>query len=221
MIPVTLANEPPDFDAKVRQRGLSVIDELVGRPPRVKRPGRKREKLVSQEQDIPAGVFPPYWREALPDMLVAYERRCAYLAMYIHPATGNPTIDHVLPKSYAWDKVYEWSNYRLCAGIINTKKGELLTLVDPCAIGPGWFTLNLRTFYVERGEAAPEAERDRVDATLPVVNQRECVTLRTEYVLSYQDGPGKGGIDLRRLESHAPFIASELRRQGQLARGDV
>jgi hypothetical protein len=221
MIPVVQAQEPPGFDAKVRQPGLSAIDEMVGRAPRVKRPGPKRKQLVNQEQDIPAEAFPPYWRDALPDMLQAYERRCAYLAMYIHHATGTPTVDHVLPKSYAWNQVYEWANYRLCAAIINSKKGALLTLVDPFAIGPCWFALNLNTFHVERGNAAPEAERPRVEATLPVLNHRLCVQEREEYVRCYRLGPGSGGFDLAHLECRAPFIASELRRQAQLVRGDT
>lgn len=221
MIPVALANEPPEFDAKVRQPGLSAIEELVGRPALVKRTGPKRKKLANHEQDIPADAFPAYWREALPEMLVAYERRCAYLAMYIHHATGSPTVDHVLPKSYAWDQVYEWANYRLCAAIINSKKGALLTLVDPFAIGPSWFALNLNTLHVERGDAAPEAEWHRIDATLPVLNHRLCVKEREEYVNCYRLGPGAGGFDLAHLEARAPFIASELRRQGQLMRGDA
>jgi hypothetical protein len=221
MIPVALASEPAEFDAKVRQRGLSAIDELVGRPARLKRAGPKRAKLADQERDVPSGAFPPYWRDALPEMLVAYEQRCAYLAMYIHHATGTPTVDHVLPKSYAWDQVYEWSNFRLCAAIINSKKGALLTLVDPFAIGPGWFALNLNTLYVGRGDAAPEAEWSRIEATLPVLNHRLCVKEREEYVRCYRLGPGAGGFDLAHLEFRAPFIASELRRQGQLLRGDA
>jgi hypothetical protein len=87
MIPVSQAPEPPEFDGKVRQPGLSAIDELVGRAPRLKRTGPRRKKFVNKEEDLPAEAFPPYWREALPEMLVAYERRCAYLAMYIHHAT--------------------------------------------------------------------------------------------------------------------------------------
>ena len=221
MIAVALADEPPAFDAKIRQPGLSAIDELVGRPPRLRRPGPRREKLADEEQDIPADKFPQYWRDALPEMLEAYKRRCAYLAMYIHHATGNPTVDHVLPKSYAWNQVYEWANYRLCAAIINSKKGALLTLVDPFAIGPGWFTLNLNTLHVERGDGAPEAEWPRIEATLPVLNHRLCVKEREEYVRCYRLGPGAGGFDLAHLEYRAPFIASELRRQGQLVRGDA
>jgi len=221
MIPVELADEPLEFDAKVRQPGLSAIDELVGRRPRLARPGPKRKKIADKEEDIPGDAFPALWRKALPEMLRAYERRCAYLAMYIHHATGAPTVDHVLPKSYAWNQVYEWANYRLCAAIINSKKGALLTLVDPFAIGPGWFVLNLNTLHVERGDAAPEAEWKRIDATLPVLNHRLCVQEREEYVRRYRLGPGAGGIDLAYLEERAPFIASELRRQGQLVRGDA
>ncbi len=154
-------------------------------------------------------------------MLDAYERRCAYLAMHIHHATGQPTVDHVLPKSRAWDQVYEWANYRLCAAIINSKKGVLLTLVDPFTIGPNWFALNLDTCHVERGDKAPTAEWARIDATLPVLNQRLCVAEREEYVRCYRLGPGAGGFDLAHLQSRAPFIASELRRREQLVRGDV
>lgn len=127
MIPVVQAQEPPEFDAKVRQPGLSAIDEMVGRAPRVKRPGPRRKQIASQEQNIPAEAFPPYWRDALPDMLVAYERRC----------------------------------------------------------------------------------------------HRLCVQEREEYVRCYRLGPGAGGFDLAHLEYRAPFIASELRRRGQLVRGDT
>lgn len=221
MIPVAQAQEPPEFDAQVRQPGLSAIDELLGRSPRLKRPGPRRKQIAEREPDIPAEAFPPYWREALPEMLVRYERRCAYLAMYIHHATGRPTVDHVLPKSYAWDQVYEWSNYRLCAAIINAKKGALLTLADPFEIQPGWFALNLNTLHVERGPAAPERAWLRIDATLPVLNQRLCVKEREEYVRCYRLGPGAGGFDLAHLEARAPFIAAELRRQEQLLRGDA
>jgi hypothetical protein len=228
VIPVVQAKEPPEFNDRVRQPGLSAIDEMVGRPPRLTRPGPRRKQVVNdqgqpvtQEQDLPADAFPPYWRDALPEMLVAYERRCAYLAMYIHPATGNPTVDHVLPKSRAWNEVYEWSNYRLCAAIINSKKGVLLTLVDPFAVGPGWFALNLHTLHIERGLAAPPTELARIDATLPVLNHRLCVQEREEYVRCYGLGPGAGGFDLAHLVHRAPFVASELRRQGQLVRGDT
>jgi len=222
MIPVAAAGVPPEFNAKVREPGLRAIAEMVGKPsPYPRTAGKKHAKVANQEHDIPADVFPPYWRAALPEMLVAYKRRCAYLAMYIHHATGNPTVDHVLPKSYAWNQVYEWVNYRLCAAIINSAKGALLTLIDPFAIGLDWFALNLNTLRVERGAGAPQAEWARIDATLPVLNHRLCVQEREEYVRCYRLGPGGGGFDLAHLANRAPFIAGELRRQGQLVRGDA
>ena len=220
MIPVALAEEPMDFDAKVRQPGLSAIDELVGRDPRIKRPGPRRRKIAETEAEVSADAFPPFWREAIDDMMGAYEQRCAYLAMFIED-TGNPTVDHVIPKSLAWDRVYEWSNYRLCTGIVNSKKGNLLELVDPVEAKVGWFELDLASYRVARGEAAPDALRGKIDATLLLLNLRDCCVQRKRYVEDYRLGPGNKGIDLGYLERRAPFIAAELRRQGHFVRGDA
>jgi len=108
--------------------------------------------------------------------------------MYIHHATGNPTIDHVLPKSYSWQLVYEWSNYRLCASIINSKKNDLLDIIDPFTVKPGWFELNVTTFHVVRGTTAPATQYAKIEATLPVLNQRDCWKEREEYVVRYRLG---------------------------------
>lgn len=220
MIPVSLAQEPKGFDKNIRRPGLSAIDELVGRPPRIKRPGPRRPKVANTKSKIPADKFPPLWRKALDDMMEAYERRCAYLAMFIEE-TGNPTVDHVIPKSFAWNQVYEWRNYRLCTGVVNSKKGELLGLVDPVCAKVGWFELDLATCRIVRGASAPKAQHPAIDATLPLLNIRDCSAQRKRYVEEYRRGPGAKGIDLTYLEYRAPFIASELRRQGQLVRGDT
>jgi len=220
VIPVALAQEPVGFDKKVRLPGLSAIDELVGRVPRITRRGRRRAKVADSEAKIPADAFPPFWRAAINDMMLAYAQRCAYLAVFIED-TGNPTVDHVMPKSYAWDKVYEWSNYRLCTAIVNSKKGNLLGLVDPIAAKVGWFEIDLASYRVVRGTSAPKAQHAKIDATLSLLNLRDCCLQRKRYVEDYRLGPGNKGIDLAYLEHRAPFIASELRRQGQLARGDV
>jgi hypothetical protein len=220
VIPVVLAKEPKSFDKNIRQPGLSAIDEMVGRAPRTKHPGRRRAKIADTESKIPADKFPAFWRESIDDMMIAYEQRCAYLAMFIEE-TGNPTVDHVLPKSMAWDCVYEWSNYRLCTGVVNSKKGELLDLVDPIDTKAGWFELDLASYRVVRGASAPMAQQPKIDATLLILNIRDCCAQRNRYVAEYRRGPGSKGIDLAYLEYRAPFIASELRRQGQLVRGDI
>jgi 5-methylcytosine-specific restriction endonuclease McrA len=220
VIPVVLAQEPKRFDKRVRQRGLSAIDELVGRAPRIKHRGPRRAKIANVESKIPADKLPPFWRDALDDMMEAYEQRCAYLAMFIE-ATGNPTVDHVIPKSLAWDCVYEWSNYRLCTSIVNSKKGDLLGLVDPIAAKVGWFELDLASYRIGRGMSAPKTQYRKIDATLPLLNLRDCCAQRKRYVEDYRLGPGQKGIDLIYLEHRAPFVASELRRQGLLVRGDA
>lgn len=215
-----LAQEPADFDKEVRQPGLSAIDELVGRPPRLRRRGPKRDKVADVESDIPPDSFPPFWRHALDTMMVVYEQRCAYLAVWIE-VTGNPTVDHVAPVSRAWDKVYEWSNYRLCTGVVNTKKGDLVHLVDPIDARIGWFELDLSSYAVVRGAAAPTAHHQAIDRTLPLLNLPDCCVLRRTYVEDYWLGPDDGGISLKYLERRAPFVALELRRQGELVRGDA
>lgn len=220
MIPVMLAKEPADFDANVRQRGLSAIDEAVGRAPRRRHPGPRREKIASTESDIPAECLPPLWRDAIDDMMTCYAQRCAYLAMHIE-WTGSPTVDHVVPKSMAWTRVYEWSNYRLCAAIVNAKKGDLLGFVDPIDAQVGWFALDLASARVQRGAHAPKAQHNAVDATLELLNLRDCCRQRETYLTDYAKGPGRGGIDLPYLERRAPFIAAELRRQSKLLRGDT
>jgi hypothetical protein len=220
VIPVALAQEPPHFDQKIRQPGLAAIDELVGRTPRIRRRGPRRPKIAEVESEIPAEKFPPFWREAIEDMMDVYEQRCAYIAMFIEQ-TGNPTVDHVVPKSQSWDRIYEWSNYRLCAGVVNSKKGELIGLIDPIDAKTGWFQLDLATYRVVRGTSAPNAHQSKIDATLALLNIRDCCRQRETYIEDYRCGPGVGGIDLPYLERRAPFIASELRRQGKLVRGDV
>lgn len=209
MIPVSCAPEPRSFDATVRQPGLSAIDELVGRSPRLKRRGPKRKKIASRESDIPAAAFPPFWRLALDEMLDAYERRCAFLALYLEHATGSASVDHMLPKSRVWQKVYEWDNYRLCAALINSRKNDLVGVVDPFACGDGWFALELVGFQVIRGEKAPASRAKEIDATLPLLNVEECCKQRGTYVTEYE----AGHVDLDYVTRRAPFVASELRRQ--------
>jgi hypothetical protein len=222
VIRVTLAEEPETFDSRVRQRGAVAIERLMGNP--VHAPGRRPSRTYARQEDIPADRFPAYWtdvrepdnRSTLDDMMDRYDQFCAYLAMRIERATGSPTIDHFVPKERDWRLVYEWSNYRLSAGCVNGAKGTR-DVVDPFVVEPGWFELDLDTFYVVRGPAAPVTEHARIEETLNIVNLRQCLAQRGDFITRYR----RGKIDLQHVETYAPFLASELRRQGQLVRGDV
>lgn len=220
MIPVELADEPESFDGHVRKRGAVAIQRLLGK--KVKAAGRKPKGTYARPEDIPADKFPVYWTEVrkrdgqsvLDDMMDAYGQFCAYLALRIERATGSPTVDHYVPKERDWRLVYEWSNYRLSAGCVNGAKGTR-NVVDPFQVKPGWFELDLDTFLVRRGDAAPVAEHARIDETLTILNLRQCVRQRGDFITRYRARQ----IDLAHVEGYAPFIASELRRQGKLVRG--
>lgn len=213
MIRVSPAPEPKDFDARVRQKGLSAIDELIGRPPRLKRPGPRRKPVARQRRHIPPDAFPPLWRDSIPALRKAYDGRCAYLAMFIEPATGASTVDHFVPKSQDWRQVYEWSNYRLCAGGINGTKGDR-PLLDPFEVEEGWFELELVSFQVVLGPKAPAGRHKEIRATLrdSGINARECCELRGQYVQAFEQNE----ISLSYLERRAPFVAAALRRAGRI-----
>ena len=130
MIHVDPADEPPDFDQKVRMPGLRAIAELIGEePPRTA--GRRLQKVADRRQDISPREFPTYWIEALDDLMTAYQRICAYSCFRIHPVTGARSVDHMAPKSRAWDQVYEWRNYRLSSSLLNARKRDFSTVLDP------------------------------------------------------------------------------------------
>lgn len=217
MIPVQKAAAPADFDERVRRPGLDAIAELVGETRQKPRGGKKRSEFFTRREEIPGERFPPYWRRVLPEMLKSYSRRCAYLALYIERTTGSPTVDHVLPKSKHWDRVYEWDNYRLACSLMNGIKGDLETVLDPFTIGDDWFALEFVAFQVKPGPGATDQIQQAMHKTLELLNQPECCEARGEYVENYLAGE----IALSHLTRRAPFIARELRRQGKLLPADT
>lgn len=150
-------------------------------------------------------------------MLASYDRLCAYLALHIEPATGNPSVDHVIPKSKAWDRVYEWSNYRLASARINAKKNDIHHVLDPFEIEDGLFAIEFVEFQVKPG---PEAGGQLASVLQTIetlgLNMPECCAARRAYVVDYEAGE----ISLSYMERRAPFVAREMRRQGLLLAPD-
>jgi hypothetical protein len=85
-------------------------------------------------------------------------------------------------------------------------------------VAAGWFGLELVAFQVTGGPKMPRRQARAVDNTIDKLglNQHQCCDTRQEYVNSYLNG----AITLAWLERRAPFVASELRRQGRLRGGD-
>lgn len=218
MIPVRPAPEPPDFDRTVRQPGLGAIAELVGEPSTFRRPGPRRDKVADRREDLKSKHFHPFWTEATGSLLAAYDRLCAYACLYIEHITGSATVDHWAPKSTAWDRVYEWDNYRLASGLMNARKRDFGDVLDPFAVRDGWFALDLVSLKAvpgpEAGDRAAEVAATIERLGLDASDYKEALA---DYYHDYIDGH----LSLSRLERRAPFLARELRRQGKLKPGDV
>lgn len=219
MIRVIPAPPPSNFDTRVRQRGLDAIAELAGDKPSRPRRGPKRKQVASRREDIPPEAFPPFWREVLPEMLESYHRLCAYLALYIEQATGSPTVDHVIPKSKAWDRVYEWSNYRLACALVNSRKGDVDAVLDPFEVEDDWFELEFVDCQVKPRTGLSVEIAEKVQDTIDKLglSEPECCAARREYVEAYL---GQQPIPFSYVERRAPFVARELRRQKMLREGE-
>lgn len=217
MIRVRPAEEPADFDAKVRQPGLWAVAELVGEtPPRAG--GRRHAQVAESREEIPAAAFPPYWREALADLLAGYGRVCSYLCLYIPRGTGAPSVDHMAAKSTRWDQVYEWRNYRLACALMNARKGVIARVLDPFEIEDGWFALELVEFQLVPNAGLSPAVLAAVEDTIDSLrlNDAVCCEARLEYAEDYW----RRRITLDYLTRHSPFVARELRRQERLREED-
>ncbi len=212
MIRVTPAPEPARFDPSVRQPGLRAIAERVGEKP-TRKAGRRFEKVADRREQIPPESFPPYWSEALDDLMTAYNRICAYSCFRIHPVTGSRTVDHMAAKSRAWDQVYEWSNYRLASSLLNARKRDFGDVLDPFLVEDDWFELELVGFQVKAAKHLDEKTRSRVQATIDRLglNDFSFRDSRERDAESYRDG-----VPFKILMEESPFVARELKRQGQL-----
>jgi hypothetical protein len=218
MIPVAKAPAPRGFDRQVRQPGLRAIAELVGKAPPYKRAaGKPFKKIASRERDIPAARFPPYWTEALDDLMAAYHEICAYSCFRIHPVTGARSADHFAPKSRIWRHVYQWSNYRLCCSRMNARKHDFGGVLDPFTIETNWFQLELLGFQILPDPGLPKAARSAIQNTIDHLGLNDFRRDREKDAERYWNH----GYSLQVLKEESPFVAYELDRQHRLNPGDV
>ena len=219
MIRVAQASKPTDFDAKVRTPGLRALAEMVGEMVGEKQArggGRRHQKIATSREDIPPEKFPPYWTEAIEDLMQAYHRICAYSCFAIHPVTGSASVDHFAPKSRSWDRVYEWENYRLACSRLNARKTNFTDLLDPFEVQDGWFQLELVGFQVIPNPSLDPLVREQVIHTIDTLDLNDFCQEREidseEYWAKH--------VSLKILTQESPFVAKELRRQGRLNQGD-
>ncbi|MFO7563943.1 MAG: hypothetical protein R6X02_14950 [Enhygromyxa sp.] len=174
-------------------------------------------KLIEEcgsANDVSSDRLPPTWRHCLPQLYDAYAGICAYLCVYIERVTGARTTDHFVARSREPHLAYEWSNFRLACSLMNSRKGAVAEVLDPCEIEDGWFELGLPGFGVKPGSGLSPTVRRAVEVTIAKLglDDWECRDLRRKHILDYQTGR----VDLRWLERESPFVARELRRCGLL-----
>jgi hypothetical protein len=218
MIRVALSEEPASFEKSVRGPGLRAIAEMVGeKPPR--RAGKRFKKRANRREEIEPDEFPPYWTEALDDLMAAYNRICAYSCFRIHPITGARSVDHMAAKSRRWDTVYEWSNYRLACALLNARKKDFNDVLDPFTVVDGWFQLEFVGFQVEPAKDLKDPTRKQVNQTIDRLGLNNFIFrgARKRDAENYWSTQ----VSLPVLKEESPFVASELRRQGQLNAGDI
>ena len=206
MMRVVPAPEPDTFDERVRQPGLRALDRMAC-------------ELEVPKSEIPSSKFPDHWRRSLDDLLAAYNRICSYLCLYIPRGTGARSVDHMIPKSTAWDQAYEWDNYRLACSLMNSRKGYAASVLDPFDVEDGWFVLELVAFQVLPADGLADPTAARVEYTIERLrlNDEECCGARAEYAEAYWSEH----IAFDYVVRHAPFVANELRRQSRLHVSDA
>lgn len=192
MIPVEPKEEPDSFDQQVRQ------------------PGRRWLKENGIAPDAPPpdpNKLPEHWTRSLKGLWEKYDGICAYYSMYIDPVTGSKTVDHYIPKSHYAGKSYEWSNYRLCCSLANSRKGTSLDVLDPFTLDQETFFLNLLSGEIMINAALSPEVREKADKTIKILklNDSSLNKRRLEEVNQYSDGSG--------LRYQSPFIDYEVRRQ--------
>jgi hypothetical protein len=218
MIRGTPAPEPATFQERVRTPGLRAIAEMVGERPS-RRSGRRFQKLADRREDIPADKLPPYWTEALDDLMKLYNQMCAYSCFRIHPVTGSRSVDHMAARSRSHDMVYEWRNYRLASAILNARKRDFGDVLDPFEIKDGWFQLELHGFQIMPNARLKSPIRTQVKDTIDRLGLDDfrCRSARKHDADKYWSGQ----ISLSILTEESPFVAKELRRHGRLNEGDL
>jgi len=152
MIKLILADEPPEFDAIVRQPAYEECKKLN----------------IALDAKKPRGVdLPPYWTRMSKQIHKIYKGVCAYQGMRFAYYSGASTTDHFIAKSKAKTVklAYEWTNYRLSSLGANRVKNTRIVL-DPCQIEDDWFFLNLTTGEISESKNVDKKLQRRIAQTI-------------------------------------------------------
>ncbi|NLR98873.1 hypothetical protein HGP17_18810 [Rhizobium sp. P38BS-XIX] len=193
MIGVVPKQEYPGFDSEVRKRGAAFLATCP-------KPTSKQFKKNN------------FWNKAVRELHEAYSGICAYTAMYL-PEQG--TVDHFLPK--AGDNghphlAYEWQNFRLAGGRVNTSKGDSIDIVDPFEVQDDWFFMDVPACLLRPNPGLGKDLKRKIAGTINALrlNQDDnYVQERCNILIAY----AQHDISLNFMERRYPFLAKEIVRQ--------
>ena len=199
MIPVTPADEPAEFEKRVRRPGAAF---LRANPHPSSNDWRGHD----------------YWRRANCDLLAAYHSICSYSGSWTkanesqNSTIQDSSVDHFIPKSSSPAQAYEWSNFRLSRARLNNLKGNHIDVLDPFTLPERWFTLDFRSFLLFPSHHLSSGNKARVRKTidrLKLNTDNDYVQERVNVVHEYC----LGNSTMATIDRFWPFIASEMRAQ--------
>lgn len=207
MIPVAPRRAPKGFNAKVLRPGLAWL---------------KKHKIPLHQKLAPGTTLKPLWRRSLRSLHRRYGGVCAYLCVWIEPVTGGATVDHFVAKSKRAGDAYRWSNFRLACSTMNARKRDYDDVLDPFALAPDTFQLDLVTGKISPGSALQGAQlaaaRDTIErlGLDDRLNRKNRVRRFEDYLqLRSEATPGACAHE-EILRRDAPFLWYEAKRQGLL-----
>jgi hypothetical protein len=150
-----------------------------------------------------------FWNRAAKELHAAYSGICAYTAMYL-PEQGS--VDHFVPKTAAPLLAYEWSNFRLASGRVNSAKGSQINILDPFEVDNAWFEMDVPSCLLKAGAGLPHEVRAQINITINSLRLNTddyYVQERCNILVEY----AKGEISFNFLKRRYPFLAKEVERQ--------
>ena len=220
MIPVPMPEEPPCFNARVRQRGLAFLQEQ-GQDP------QQQPQSSSRIWGNGAGDF---WRAVKDDLRTGYNNRCVYSYFVLeqerlpdNSLRSTHSIDHFRPKSCSPAYLaYEWNNLRWAWRVIDNegKRNHLISEEhDPTRLTRSIVELqedDNGDWIVVPDSLLTASEQEKIGDTVRDLglNGREVKTRRNQFVEDFLEN--KDLYDADFMEERQPFIYRELKRLGWL-----
>ncbi len=191
MIRVAAAPEYPNFDVDVRAPGATFLSTC---------PAPTSEQFKKKN----------FWNRAAKELHAAYSGICAYTAMYL---PEQWSVDHFLPKCSHPNLAYEWNNFRLASGRINSSKGNQVDIIDPFHVENDWFYIDIPACLLRPNPALDKPLKNRINGTINSLrlNQDDnYVQERCNILIEY----ARDDISMNFLWRRYPFLAKEVDRQG-------